>query len=493
MSPLLARARFAVVAARLAADAVAWGLGFRAVSDDDFARVVIAQGFARTPQLDPSGTSWLPLPFWLTGSIMAVVGRELLVARAVALALGVVASLLIFESARWLLGATPSDPGRRALAGAVIATALPWSARLGIATVPELLAAACTLFAAASMAPGGPPTRRLVGAIALGAACLCRYEPWFVVVPFATFTIADAVRARDARRDRRTLAIASGAALVAPAAWIAWNHHAHGDALAFVARVASYKRALGEGNTGLLDTAKGTLASLVSAEPELSLAALFLLVGARLVAKGAIRVPPAWKRPLLVFAVAIAGLVAAGARDGAPTHHPERALLAPILLAAVLVGAAGHDAFARVRTLGAGAAFGLAAIAIVTGGWFARHWWRPVGALADREDHVLVGADVAKVTRPGDKVLVEVADYGYFAVLAGGGRPEDFVPDRSLDPRGEIARSSFESAERLEARVRETGAVAIVGRRAALGGRCRGTFREMCWAEVALAGGEARR
>jgi hypothetical protein len=33
------------------------------VSDDDYARVVIAQRLSLA--LDPSGTSWLPFPFWL--------------------------------------------------------------------------------------------------------------------------------------------------------------------------------------------------------------------------------------------------------------------------------------------------------------------------------------------------------------------------------------------------------------------------------------------
>jgi hypothetical protein len=47
----------------------AWLLarGFSHVSDDDYARTVIAEQFAHAPRLDPSGTSWLPLPFWVAG------------------------------------------------------------------------------------------------------------------------------------------------------------------------------------------------------------------------------------------------------------------------------------------------------------------------------------------------------------------------------------------------------------------------------------------
>ena len=64
----------------------AWVLsrGFSHVSDDDYARVAIAELFAHAPTLDPSGTSWLPFPFWLTGAAMMAFGRSLGTASVVA-------------------------------------------------------------------------------------------------------------------------------------------------------------------------------------------------------------------------------------------------------------------------------------------------------------------------------------------------------------------------------------------------------------------------
>ena len=53
-----------------------WASGFRALSDDDYARIVIAQRFAESPSLDPTGTSWLPLPFWLNGGAMLLFGAS---------------------------------------------------------------------------------------------------------------------------------------------------------------------------------------------------------------------------------------------------------------------------------------------------------------------------------------------------------------------------------------------------------------------------------
>jgi len=79
-----ALAALALVALKCAVSAWALHIGFTHVSDDDFARVTLAQAFAHAPQLDPTGTSWLPFPFWLNGGAMALFGRSLAVARGVA-------------------------------------------------------------------------------------------------------------------------------------------------------------------------------------------------------------------------------------------------------------------------------------------------------------------------------------------------------------------------------------------------------------------------
>src|SRR5262249_22967087 len=141
--------------------AVLW-LGFRAVSDDDFARVVIAEQWAHAPKLDPSGTSWLPLPFWLNGAAMLALGRSVDVARAAALALGVGSMAAVYVAARWVTGRRDA-----AVLGALLCAVLPWSARLGVATVPELPTAALTVLAMASIVDPGDASvvrRRWIGA-----------------------------------------------------------------------------------------------------------------------------------------------------------------------------------------------------------------------------------------------------------------------------------------------------------------------------------------
>jgi hypothetical protein len=73
-----------LAAARLAASWAVAEAGLRALSDDDYARVAIAQRFAGAARLDPSGTSWLPFPFWVMGTAMKLLDPSLDVARALA-------------------------------------------------------------------------------------------------------------------------------------------------------------------------------------------------------------------------------------------------------------------------------------------------------------------------------------------------------------------------------------------------------------------------
>ena len=58
---------FAPILIRIASSLLFLRAGFFAVSDDDFARLLIAQNQAVTFQFDPSGSSWLPFPFYIFG------------------------------------------------------------------------------------------------------------------------------------------------------------------------------------------------------------------------------------------------------------------------------------------------------------------------------------------------------------------------------------------------------------------------------------------
>jgi len=134
-----------VALARALVTITCWWSGFRAVSDDDYSRIVIAAHFAHHPSPDPSGTSWLPLPFWLYGVPMALFGDSLTTARVVALLLGSGAAVVVWAAGRWL-----GLSERAALAGSLGAVLLPYGSWLSAATVPEAPTAALLLLGAVS-------------------------------------------------------------------------------------------------------------------------------------------------------------------------------------------------------------------------------------------------------------------------------------------------------------------------------------------------------
>jgi hypothetical protein len=439
-----------------------WATGFSAISDDDFSRVVIAQRFAAAPALDPSGTSWLPLPFWLNGTVMLVAGRSLGTARGVALVVGIAAALLVYAAARLMC-----EHRRDAYLGALVAAVVPTAAVLGVATVPELPTAALCVFAVAT-ATRREARYRLLGAGALWAACLSRYEPWLIALAFSALTLWDGWRGRlePTARARRLGAIAAAVALCAPLGWILHNAIAHGHALQFMARVTTFQRSLDAGADAAWSGPVAALAAypieLVRQEPELSLVALVLLairlgLARRRGQSMGAAVSPGARRVAVLVGAMVVGLSAAALAGGAPTHHIGRPLTAVWLLAALFVGAelSRHGRERSRQELSLGLAAG--ALLVVLAALGVRPWLSSSERFAERADEVALGRAVARLVPSDATVLLQVVDYGYFAVLAASGRPESIVVDRSVDPRLAPQGSSFASPEALRRRLVESG------------------------------------
>lgn len=420
--------------------AVLW-TGFRAISDDDFARVVIAQRFAHAPSLDPSGTSWLPLPFWLNGGVMKLFGSSIDVARVTALVLGIAAAVVVHVAARWF-GASR----RGALFGALLACAFPYAAWLGVATIPDYPTAALILLGVAGAAAA--PRRRLVAALALAAACLSRYEAWPVAAAFALFAAWDATR-------RRSWLYAV-CALIAAAGPIGWMLHgvlAHGDALFFVKRVVAYRRALGGASASVLVRLTAFPLRVLRCEPEIAALALITLgTAAALHLREDLR---RYRRAGLLLLALLVFLVVGDLRDGAPTHHAERAVLSIWLAGAVLTGDLGTEAWAvlgrRFRRL-----FALAlVVGVALGGGVVRPWFAKRDSFVDREPEIEVGEKTRHLVPPdGGRVLIDTPDFGFYAITAGLGRPWQAVPLDDHDPRHPRPPDAFASVATLKARAR---------------------------------------
>ena len=182
--------------------------GFSHVSDDDYARTVIAQTFAHAPRLDPSGTSWLPFPFWLYGGSMMLVGRSLSAARAIAFVLGAIAPALPYVGLRSMqIARIPSA------AGAALASLTPWSVWLALAPVPEGWAGACAAAALFFLAS----ERAMPAATLALVASLSRYETW----PIAAFVAAVCIWRAFRGRDRPAIA-AAGVAIASRSSPRSW-------------------------------------------------------------------------------------------------------------------------------------------------------------------------------------------------------------------------------------------------------------------------------
>lgn len=393
-------------------------LGFSHVSDDDFARTVIAQTFAAAPKLDPSGTSWLPLPFWLTGGAMMLFGRGMVVARAVAIALGALSTGGVYLAAR-----DAGIPRLPSLVGTLLGLALPWSVWLGAATVPEVLAANLAVAGLLGLLRSDGP--RPAHGLLLGLATLCRYEPWTLALGFAVASAVAAIR----RRPRTLHAFAPALlALTGMGLWMAWNAHAHDGPLHFFDRVAKFRRASELGEAPWITKLLVYPAAFVRGSPELTLGAAVLGCIAALRSDVRHRTGPL----LAVMLFAFAALVYGNVRDGAPTHHAERPMLPLYVLVAMLL----CDALARAvakRAEGRGGLFRV--LGMVTAGaaivsYATRYRDYPGTGEAAREAQLRRGIAL----RGEAHLTVEPCAYEHFALIAAYGAPEHVasLPSRKL-------------------------------------------------------------
>ena len=385
----------ALVALKVAAMLWALRCGFAQISDDDYARTVIAQTFAHAPRLDPSGTSWLPFPFWLYGGSMMLVGRSLSAARAIAFVLGAIAPALPYVGLRSMqIARIPSA------AGAALASLTPWSVWLALAPVPEGWAGACAAAALFFLAS----ERAMPAATLALVASLSRYETW----PIAAFVAAVCIWRAFRGRDRPAIA-AAGVAIAGVVFWLVNNALSHGDALHFIARVTAFRRASGP-TIGIGERIGEYPLALVHDAPEI---AAFAAVAAGVASRDpALR--SRWLLPLAGAASVMAFLIYGDLRDGAPTHHAARALV-PIF--AVLAGFAA-DAIVTPSRPRVAVPVALATLAFVL---FRARDIPGASPSENRDSQIARGRELGKTAASLD---VTPCAYEHFALIAAYAAPE---------------------------------------------------------------------
>jgi hypothetical protein len=239
----------------------------------------------------------------------------------------------------------------------------------------------------------------------------------------------------------RRLAPALILALATPLAWMAWNLHAHGDPLHFLARVATFRRQLGAASVPLATKLAEYPRALWDDAPD----ALFLgAVGAA----GLFASPPAtrallrsrWCWPVLAAAAITVFLVVGDVRDGAPTHHPVRPLLGVVAILVVW----GVDTLALLLPLLAALPPRRAVqplLALLVAAALVRDlraYQDPPGTgEADRAVQIERGTELRATTGPVDVLHVTPCAYEHFALLASFAAPERAVVEAARPPSAE--------------------------------------------------------
>jgi hypothetical protein len=440
-----------LAALRLLVSAVVWLGGFRAISDDDFARVVIAQRFAISPSWDPSGSSWLPFPFWLQGFAMLGFGPSLECAQTVALLSGVLSTLLVWFSAS-LVGL---NRGQACLAAA-LASVFPYAARLGVATVPEQLTSALTIVGVTSLAQG-KLRWRLVGSVALLLGSLSRYETWPVAAAFSLWCALQAQRNRRARL-LAPAAIASLGMLL----WLLHGHLNHDNPLFFVKRVTDYRAALdGATHSWWWALVRHPLL-LIRHEPELSLLGLGSVL--LLWRAGPRAQLEQLRKPFTLLAVLLLFLISGDLRGAGATHHPERALLPIWTFAALVIAGGAATAWRwlthqRARPRPVPRLF--AALGVIACVGLARPLIGAQVHFVDRTNEVALGRAASTVAK-GERLLIVTDDYSYFAMIAGFADPTRAEPFDTQDPRMARMGDPFASPQRFLEQLRTRRVRALI-------------------------------
>jgi hypothetical protein len=202
---------------------------------------------------------------------------------------------------------------------------------------------------------------------------------------------------------------------------MAWNAHAHGSPTHFVTRVTTFRHAVGAADVPLGDKLLGYPRSLLLDTPEVALLAVAGAVGLALDSSLRAR----WSGAAIACGAVLAFLVAGDLGDGAPTHHPARALTAVWWIAA----AAGVDA---ARALVARALGRWRVAALGTTGALALAWlialpvrWRAAPGQSDAERRdVQIERGLAMRARDVAAADITPCAFEHFALLAAWGAPE---------------------------------------------------------------------
>jgi hypothetical protein len=221
--------------------------------------------------------------------------------------------------------------------------------------------------------------------------------------------------------------------------------------LFFVARVTSYRRALGGNDASLLRRLFEFPRLLFGGVAEL----IGVLILVAIVTRKSKHEQLSCGRCALALFGMLAFLMLGSVRDGVPTHHAGRVLL-PIWFFGVVI--LGSLSVPLVNAM-SGPARALTGLAILGWTWLMTPFVLPKYDLAERALELEAGTAARGIT--DGALAIDTPDYGYFAVQAGFGSPIGTSVLDDHDPR-HPSPSPFSSAQVLEQALRDRNAGFVI-------------------------------
>jgi hypothetical protein len=248
--------------------------GLIAASGDDFLRTLIAWDWAHSPfflawRYAELSWAWLPLPFWVSGSLLQVWMRPDCVPQLLSFVLSLLSLVLL-----WRLWGRLWNPSVAVPAIVCVAT-IPWHLWLGGAATAQPLFQ-CLVAAGLLLALSGNPAETMGAGLAFGLATAVRPEGWLLAALWLVWL------GIGYHRNNAGVRVVSGAlACLFPAVWIGTWWYEAGDPLLLVDAGARYQEiALGSAPSLLLRALQFPFVLLVTS-PLLVLASLGALVRLR--------------------------------------------------------------------------------------------------------------------------------------------------------------------------------------------------------------------
>lgn len=409
---------------------LAYAQGFVTVSPDEFAKTVVAHRGLREPQKWFNGI-WLPLHFVLLAGSSLVTGDLLWSSRLVSFFGGTLLVAVLWGMGRHFGGKAGG------MLAAVLGATHPLVVMLSATAMVDIWYVALWLlglriYLKAHASPSDRLDLRIPACVCFTLACGFHYNAWIASILVGAFLIRDLIREKQARAGVAASLLILGSV---PIMWVLWNWARSGDPTAFFSKHNEYSAVLWARN-GWVPSPGAVLQALFGA-----LRSYSPILGVLMISSvGLLFEKSARDKGLTIVWTVLVGFLLAlfllYARGGRPLSFKAHYMLLPSMLMVAVMPAAVYGLWqARSPHPRVFAAL-LSALAITTNLVISSD---AIGLTKQEGYYVYTyeARDLGKVLRPlkertSPKVMLEVKEWNFLALMVYLGRPEAVDLDRDI-------------------------------------------------------------